>query len=64
MPRPARSRCTITIVHVWEDLEVPSWSQPSVSLEPPTAPYLAIDPKRARFAIADGDRVVVIAAEP
>ena len=52
------------IVHVWEDLEVPSWSQPNVNLAPPTAPYLAIDPKRARFAIADGDRVVVIAAQP
>lgn len=52
------------IVHVWEDLEVPSWTQPSVNLEPPTVPYLAIDPKRARFAIAEGDHVVVIAAEP
>ncbi len=31
---------------------------------PPTVSYLAIDPKRARFAIADGDRVVMIAAGP
>jgi len=37
-----------------------SWHQPSVNLQPPKPPYVAIDPRGPRFAVADGERIVVI----
>ena len=48
------------IVHRWDDLDAGSRSQPSVSLEAPTGPYVAVDPLRPRFAVADARRIVVI----
>lgn len=44
------------------DVETGAWHQPSVSLEPPVAPWVAIDPRNPRFAVGAADgRIVVIA---
>jgi hypothetical protein len=51
------------VVHQWEAPGPAPRPSPSVSLESPSAPYVAIDPRRARFAIADDHRVVVISAD-
>ena len=49
-----------TVVETF-DLQTGSWHQPSVNLVPPVAPYVAIDPVRPRFAVADAKgRVVVV----
>jgi hypothetical protein len=49
------------IVQQWADVETGrGLPQPSVNLKPPTAPYVAIDPAGPRFAVANGDQLIVI----
>jgi hypothetical protein len=50
------------IVHRWDDVGPASRPFPSVNSESPTPPYVAVDSRRARFALADAHRVVVISA--
>ncbi len=43
------------------DIKVETWAQPSVNLEPPQGPWVAMDPAHTRFAVGDPDgRIVVI----
>jgi hypothetical protein len=50
------------VVAEWPELATSPWQQPSHALEPPRGPpCLAIDPLQARFAIADANKVTVIA---
>lgn len=42
------------------DATTTGWVQPSVNLEPPLAPYVAIDPARPRVAIGDAAGRIVI----
>jgi hypothetical protein len=48
------------VVHRWDDPGPAPRPCPSVNLDPPRPPYVAIDPVGSRFALADGERVVVI----
>jgi hypothetical protein len=50
------------VVHQWAEPGPAPRPCPSVNLESPTAPYVAIDHGSARFAIADAHRVVVISS--
>jgi hypothetical protein len=51
------------IVHRWDDVGPASRPCPSVNLESPKPPHVAVDPRRPRFALADAHRVVVISAQ-
>ena len=51
------------IVHRWDDAGPASRPCPSVNLESPEPPYVAIDGQRPRFALADAHHVVVISAQ-
>jgi hypothetical protein len=50
------------IVHRWDDLGPEPRACPSVNLERPEAPHVAINAQGPRFAIADDHRVVIISA--
>jgi len=51
------------IVHRWDDVGPASRPCPSVSIESPHPPHVAVDPRRPRFALADAHRVVVISGQ-
>jgi hypothetical protein len=51
------------VLHQWAEPGPARRPCPSVNLDSPTAPYVAIDPGRARFANADARRVVVISSD-
>jgi len=50
------------VVHRWDDVGPAPRPCPSVNLDSPEPPYVAIDPRHARFALAGAERVVVISA--
>jgi hypothetical protein len=51
------------IVHRCDDIGPASRPCPSVGLEGPESPHVAVDSRRPRFALADAHRVVVISAQ-
>lgn len=58
------SLATGEVVQQWSDVETGrGLGQPSVNLKPPVAPYVAIDPSRPRFAVANDERLVVISRD-
>lgn len=50
-----------TIIETFDGISTVSLPQPSVNLEPPTPPFLAIDPRHPRFAVGDEERITIIA---